>query len=126
MIADLRRQGRTVLLTTHYMDEAERLCDRVAIVDRGKVIALRHAARADRLRSSAARWSSSRTADETLGADDLRALPGVLAVRRQAPGGRSRWTASTSRCPRCSSAWRGAAHRSRGSRPTARRSRTCS
>ncbi|MBX3415625.1 MAG: ABC transporter ATP-binding protein [Pirellulales bacterium] len=31
--------GRTVVLTTHYMDEAERLCDRVAIVDRGKIIA---------------------------------------------------------------------------------------
>jgi ABC-2 type transport system ATP-binding protein len=36
----LRSQGRTVLLTTHYMDEAERLCDQVAIVDHGKVIAL--------------------------------------------------------------------------------------
>ncbi|HLJ94708.1 MAG TPA: ABC transporter ATP-binding protein [Gemmataceae bacterium] len=35
-----RGQGRTILLTTHYMDEAERLCDRVAIVDRGKVIAV--------------------------------------------------------------------------------------
>jgi ABC-2 type transport system ATP-binding protein len=35
-----RAQGRTILLTTHYMDEAERLCDRVAIVDRGRVIAL--------------------------------------------------------------------------------------
>jgi ABC-2 type transport system ATP-binding protein len=35
-----RSQGRTVLLTTHYMDEAERLCDRVAVVDRGRVIAL--------------------------------------------------------------------------------------
>lgn len=33
-------QGRTVLLTTHYMDEAERLCDRIAIVDHGRVIAL--------------------------------------------------------------------------------------
>ncbi len=40
IIGDCRRQGRTVLLTTHYMEEAERLCDRVAIVDRGKVIAL--------------------------------------------------------------------------------------
>jgi ABC-2 type transport system ATP-binding protein len=40
IIRDCRRQGRTVLLTTHYMEEAERLCDRVAIVDRGKVIAL--------------------------------------------------------------------------------------
>ncbi len=36
----LRAQGRTILLTTHYMDEAEKLCDRVAVVDHGKVIAL--------------------------------------------------------------------------------------
>jgi ABC-2 type transport system ATP-binding protein len=35
-----KSQGRTVLLTTHYMDEAERLCDRVAVVDHGRVIAL--------------------------------------------------------------------------------------
>jgi ABC-2 type transport system ATP-binding protein len=35
-----KSRGKTILLTTHYMDEAERLCDRVAIVDRGRVIAL--------------------------------------------------------------------------------------
>jgi ABC-2 type transport system ATP-binding protein len=40
IIRDFRESGRTVLLTTHYMDEAERLCDRVAIVDGGRVIAL--------------------------------------------------------------------------------------
>jgi ABC-2 type transport system ATP-binding protein len=40
VIRGLRDQGRTVVLTTHYMDEAERLCDRVAIVDHGKRIAL--------------------------------------------------------------------------------------
>lgn len=40
VILDLRARGRTTVLTTHYMDEAERLCDRVAIVDKGKVIAL--------------------------------------------------------------------------------------
>jgi ABC-2 type transport system ATP-binding protein len=40
IISDFRRQGRTVLFTTHYMDEAERLCDRVAVVDHGQVIAL--------------------------------------------------------------------------------------
>src|SRR6185312_6614945 len=39
-IEALRRRGKTVVLTTHYMDEAERLCDRIAIVDRGKRIAL--------------------------------------------------------------------------------------
>ena len=36
----LGRDGKTVLLTTHYMDEAEKLCDRIAIVDHGRVIAL--------------------------------------------------------------------------------------
>jgi len=36
----LKARGRTLLLTTHYMDEAEKLCDRVAIIDHGKVIAL--------------------------------------------------------------------------------------
>jgi ABC-2 type transport system ATP-binding protein len=40
IIRALKAQGRTVLLTTHYMDEAERLCDRVAVVDQGRVIAL--------------------------------------------------------------------------------------
>ena len=40
IIRSFGAQGRSVLLTTHYMDEAERLCDRVAIVDHGKVIAL--------------------------------------------------------------------------------------
>ncbi|MDZ4820990.1 MAG: ABC transporter ATP-binding protein [Planctomycetota bacterium] len=40
IIRGFRQQGRTVLLTTHYMDEAEKLCDQVAIVDHGKVIAL--------------------------------------------------------------------------------------
>ena len=40
VIADMKARGGTVVLTTHYMEEAERLCDRIAIVDRGKVIAL--------------------------------------------------------------------------------------
>jgi ABC-2 type transport system ATP-binding protein len=40
LIERVKRAGRTVVLTTHYMEEAERLCDRVAIVDHGKVIAL--------------------------------------------------------------------------------------
>ncbi|MGE5175386.1 MAG: ABC transporter ATP-binding protein [Hyphomicrobiales bacterium] len=39
-IEALKREGRTILYTTHYMEEAERLCDRVAILDHGKVLAL--------------------------------------------------------------------------------------
>jgi ABC-2 type transport system ATP-binding protein len=40
LVEEMKREGRTIILTTHYMDEAEQLCDRVAIMDHGKVIAL--------------------------------------------------------------------------------------
>ncbi len=40
LIRDIRSKGTTVIITTHYMDEAEYLCDRVAIVDSGKIVAL--------------------------------------------------------------------------------------
>ncbi|MDO9130641.1 MAG: ABC transporter ATP-binding protein, partial [Anaerolineales bacterium] len=52
MIASLRDQGVTVFLTTHYLEEAERLCDRVAIIVKGRVVALDTV---DRLRSGAQR-----------------------------------------------------------------------
>jgi ABC-2 type transport system ATP-binding protein len=40
LVRDVRSKGKTVLLTTHFMEEAERLCDRVAILDHGRVVAL--------------------------------------------------------------------------------------
>jgi ABC-2 type transport system ATP-binding protein len=40
LVEEIRGSGRTVILSSHYMDEAEKLCDRVAIIDRGKVAAL--------------------------------------------------------------------------------------
>ena len=40
LIRDIRKRGVTVIMTTHYMDEAELLCDRVAVMDNGKIIAL--------------------------------------------------------------------------------------
>ena len=83
MITQFRAEGRTVVLTTHYMDEAERLCDRVAIVDHGKVIAL------DTPRALIASLNAEHVIGFTLeGAPaspdegELRALDGVTAVRR--------------------------------------------
>ena len=40
LVQELRREQRTILLTTHYIEEAEKLCDRVAIVDEGRIIAI--------------------------------------------------------------------------------------
>ncbi len=40
LVRDVRSKGKTILLTTHFMEEAEKLCDRVAILDHGKIVAL--------------------------------------------------------------------------------------
>ena len=40
LVRDIRNQGKTVFLTTHYMEEAERLCDRVLVIDYGRIVAL--------------------------------------------------------------------------------------
>ena len=40
LIIDIKERGKTVFLTTHLMEEAERLCDRVAIIEHGRVIAM--------------------------------------------------------------------------------------
>ena len=40
ILGELHGEGQTILLTTHYMEEADQLCDRVAIIDRGKLLAL--------------------------------------------------------------------------------------
>ena len=40
LVEELRAEKRTILMTTHYIEEAERLCDRVAIIDNGVIIAI--------------------------------------------------------------------------------------
>ena len=80
-----RRAGHTVLLTTHYMDEAERLCDRVAIVDHGKLIAL------GTPRELVAKVVGQEVVEFEAPSDGvevaaLRGLPGVDAVRREGEG----------------------------------------
>ncbi len=82
LISQFRAEGRTIVLTTHYMDEAERLCDRVAIVDQGKVIALDTPRKL--IASLGAEHVVSFKLDEGQTADDatLASLDGVTAVRR--------------------------------------------
>jgi ABC-2 type transport system ATP-binding protein len=81
MFAGLRADGRTVLLTTHAMDEAERLCDRVAVVDRGRVIALGTPAELiAKLGGEHVIEFALDRADATSLAEALQTLPGVVAV----------------------------------------------
>jgi len=88
IIRGVRDQGRTVLLTTHYMDEAERLCDRVAVVDHGRVIALGSPAEliatlgGEHVVEFGLADGGGRDLDEA----KLRSLPAVLAVRKDASG----------------------------------------
>jgi ABC-2 type transport system ATP-binding protein len=55
LLEELKRERRTILMTTHYIEEAERLCDRVAIVDEGRIIALDTPARLQQQSRNASR-----------------------------------------------------------------------
>ena len=86
VVAAFKAHGGTVVLTTHYMEEAERLCDRVAVMDHGKVIAL--GTPRELIASLGAEevvefalHDGAQAPDETV----LAALPGVRAVRRDGP-----------------------------------------
>jgi len=99
ILRGLKSRGRTVVITTHYMDEAEKLCDRVAVVDHGRVIAL--GSPAELIRSlggdhvveaafeSAGNGAPQAAAVAAVAADDaarqaaLERLPAVRAVRRE-------------------------------------------
>ena len=81
LIEQFKRSGRTVVLTTHYMDEAERLADRVAIVDHGRIIAL--GTPRELIASLGAEYvvAFSLAHDGTVALEALRALDGVIAAR---------------------------------------------
>jgi ABC-2 type transport system ATP-binding protein len=80
-IHDLQKRGKTVMMTTHYMEEAEALCDRVAVVDRGQIIALNTP---DRLIAEHYAETAIEFEDEIdLPVDGtFRALPAVTRTRR--------------------------------------------
>ena len=82
LIEELKAGGRTILLTTHYMDEAERLCDRVAIVDHGKVIALDTPAALIRSLGTEHVVEFAVTSGAPVDAAVLGALDGVRGARR--------------------------------------------
>ena len=77
VVGQLRDEGRTVLLTTHYMEEAAALCGRVAILDRGRVLALDSPTAL--IQSLGERATIVATVE--LPAADVERLPGVLAAR---------------------------------------------
>jgi ABC-2 type transport system ATP-binding protein len=92
IVEELRRDKKTIVLTTHYIEEAERLCDRVAIVDHGQIIAqgtpreLKQAS-ADKTRIEVrlAREESEETLRTLEGVNDCRALNGNYVLHCQRP-----------------------------------------
>jgi ABC-2 type transport system ATP-binding protein len=76
LIEQIRGRGTTVVLVTHFMDEAERLCDRVAVVDKGKVIAL------DSPRGLVVRYDPMERVVFSCDLDDVDWLSGVPGARR--------------------------------------------
>ena len=85
-IRRLGEQGRTTLLSTHYMDEAERLCNRVAVVDYGKVIALGSPAELVATLGGEHVIEFALANGGVIAEDELAALPAVLGVRKEASG----------------------------------------
>jgi len=79
IVEELQTRGRTILLTTHYMEEAERLCDRVAIVDRGRKLA--EGTPAELVASLGAEHVVEVDLDGSPSEADLARLPSVERVR---------------------------------------------
>ncbi len=82
LIRSIRERGTTVVLVTHFMDEAENLCDRIAIVDRGQIVA------SDTPHGLIARHTSEVRVIFTTDVTDLAWLgevPGVTGVKRNGP-----------------------------------------
>jgi ABC-2 type transport system ATP-binding protein len=83
IVRALKARGRTILLTTHYMDEAERLCERVAVVDHGRLIALGTPAELIARLGGEHLIEFVLEGGAALAEERLRGLPGVVGVRRE-------------------------------------------
>ena len=81
LVLDLKRQGRTILLTTHYLEEAEILCDRLAIMDHGRIL---EAGTTTELVNRHFKERSVRfDAIDSLGDERLRAIEGVASMAHE-------------------------------------------
>jgi len=83
LLQRFRSQGGTILITTHYMEEAEALCDRVGIMDHGRLIALGSPRELVASLGASHVVQFALTGDDTIPLEQLRALPGVREVRSQ-------------------------------------------
>jgi ABC-2 type transport system ATP-binding protein len=83
IIQQYKAKGRTILLTTHYMDEAEKLCDRVGIVDHGKMIALGTPRQLIDELGGGHVIEFELASDAVLNMDELKQLPGIRDVYRE-------------------------------------------
>ena len=81
LIEDIRANGVTVLLVTHFMEEAQRLCDRIAVIDKGRMAALDTPA--GLIRRSAGATVISFTPSAPLDDRDLNALPALASVEHK-------------------------------------------
>jgi ABC-2 type transport system ATP-binding protein len=81
LVREIRHRGKTVLLTTHLMEEAERLCDRVAIIDHGRIIDV--GTPAELVRRHCPEQTVILATDDSSAAERLGALPNVDTVTRQ-------------------------------------------
>jgi len=85
VLRDLHRQGRTIVMTTHYMEEADQLCDRLAIIDRGKLLALDTPARLKSQAPGDTLVEVTFDADAEPLADAARGIPGVSRAEARGP-----------------------------------------
>jgi ABC-2 type transport system ATP-binding protein len=92
IIEELKHEKKTILMTTHYIEEAERLCDRVAIVDHGKVIALgsprelkAHSGGTTRIEVRLSKSETDSAMKNLEGATDARQLDGTYVIHSKRP-----------------------------------------
>src|SRR3989441_3788878 len=81
LVRGIRQRGKTVFLTTHLMEEAERLCDRVAIIDHGRIVDI--GSPVELVRRNCPERTVTLVTDEATAEEHFRAIPRVTAVTGQ-------------------------------------------